>query len=190
MTGKLELQSCLLCALGYHDLPYFEEPPESPVSAPELYKEYPLVLTTGKRHWEFFHSEHRNMPTMREFRPEPTFDINPVDAEKYDIEDGQWVWIENQRGRCRQIAHLVPTMKEGTICADHGWSFPETEEAVPNLQGIWDVNINNLTTQCVVGETGYGAPYRCLLCKIYPVTEENSKVTPTQVVAQMIADAE
>ena len=190
MTGKLELQSCLLGALGYHDLPYFEEPPESPVSAPELYKEYPLVLTTGKRHWEFFHSEHRNMPTMREFRPEPTFDINPVDAEKYGIEDGQWVWIENQRGRCRQIAHLVPTMKEGTICADHGWSFPETEEAVPNLQGIWDVNINNLTTQCVVGETGYGAPYRCLLCKIYPVTEENSKVTPTQVVAQMIADAE
>ena len=61
---------------------------------------------------------------------------------------------------------------------------------MPNLQGIWDVNINNLTTQCVVGETGYGAPYRCLLCKIYPVTEENSKVTPTQVVAQMIADAE
>ena len=96
----------------------------------------------------------------------------------------------NQRGRCRQIAHLVPTMKEGSICADHGWSFPETEEAEPNLQGIWDVNINNLTTQCVVGETGYGAPYRCLLCKIYPATEENSKVTPTQVVAQMIADAE
>lgn len=100
------------------------------------------------------------------------------------------MWIENQRGRCRQIAHLVPTMKEGAICADHGWSFPETEESAPNLQGIWDVNINNLTTQCVVGETGYGAPYRCLLCKIYPVTEENSKVTPTQVVAQMIADAE
>ena len=67
---------------------------------------------------------------------------------------------------------------------------PKPRKRRLNLCGIWDVNINNLTTQCVVGETGYGAPYRCLLCKIYPVTEENSKVTPTQVVAQMIADAE
>lgn len=30
VTGKLELRSTLLEALGYHDLPFFEEPPESP----------------------------------------------------------------------------------------------------------------------------------------------------------------
>lgn len=186
ITGKIELRSTLLEAMGYHDLPYFEEPPESPVTTPELFEQYPLVLTTGKRHWEFFHSEHRNMPTMREFRPNPEVEINPVDAEALGIADGDWVWIENQRGRCRQVAKLLPTVKQGVVVADHGWSFPETEEAAPNLQGIWDININNLTTQCVVGETGYGAPYRCLLCKVYKCTPENSEVMPSQVVAESL----
>ena len=182
MTGKLELRSTLLEAMGYHDLPFFEEPPESPVTRPDLFEEYPLVLTTGKRHWEFFHSEHRNMPTMREFRDQPEVEIHPADAEKLGIEDGDWVWIENQRGRCREVARVTPIIKEGVVCADHGWSFPEKEAAVPVLQGVFDVNINNLTTQGVVGETGYGAPYRCLLCKIYKCTPENSQVTPSDLV--------
>jgi anaerobic selenocysteine-containing dehydrogenase len=181
-TGKLELRSTLLEALGYHSLPFFEEPPESPVTRPDLFEEYPLVLTTGKRHWEFFHSEHRNMPTMREFRDQPEVEIHPADAEKLGIEDGDWVWIENHRGRCREIARVTPTIKEGVVCADHGWSFPEMEAAAPVLQGVFDVNINNLTTQGVVGETGYGAPYRCLLCKIYKCTPENSQVTPSDLV--------
>ena len=116
--------------------------------------------------------------------------LDCVDAEKLGIKTGDWVWIENQRGRARQVALVTDTMKEGVVCADHGWSFPEMEAAEPTLMGLWDVNINNLTTQCVVGETGYGAPYRCLLCKIYPVTEENSVETPTMVVAKMIADAQ
>ena len=189
VTGMLELKSTLLEALGYHCLPFFEEPPESPVTRPDLFEEYPLVLTTGKRHWEFFHSEHRNMPTMREFRPNPEVEIHPNDAAKLGIEDGDWVWIENQRGRCREVARVTETMKEGVVCADHGWSFPgEVADEAPYLQGIWDVNINNLTTQCVVGETGYGAPYRCLLCKVYKCTPENSEVMPTQVVADLLAE--
>lgn len=181
-TGLIELKSVMFDAMGYHSLPYYEEPPESPVSTPELFEEYPLVLTTGKRHWEFFHSEHRNMPTMREFRPDPEVQIHPSDAGRLGIQDGDWVWIENQRGRARQVARVTPVMKEGVVCADHGWSFPEMEEAAPVLQGVFDVNINNLTTQCVVGETGYGAPYRCLLCKIYKCTPENSQVTPSDLV--------
>ena len=181
VTGKVELQSTLLDAMGYHSLPFFEEPPESPVSTPELYSEYPLVLTTGKRHWEFFRSEQRNSRTAREFRPNPEVEINPVDAEKLGIKTGDWVWIENQRGRARQVALVTDTMKEGVVCADHGWSFPEMDSAEPTLMGLWDVNINNLTTQCVVGETGYGAPYRCLLCKICKVTPENSVNSPNDL---------
>jgi hypothetical protein len=32
---------------GYDPLPQHREPPESPVSTPELYKEYPYILITG-----------------------------------------------------------------------------------------------------------------------------------------------
>ena len=58
-TGLFELSSTLLAALGKHPVPFFEEPPESPYSSPELYEKYPLVLTTGSRTYFSFHSEHR-----------------------------------------------------------------------------------------------------------------------------------
>ncbi|WP_172135049.1 molybdopterin-dependent oxidoreductase [Adlercreutzia sp. ZJ473] len=183
-TGLIELRSTMMEAMGYHDLPYFQEPPESPVTRPDLFEEYPLVCTSGKRHDEFFHSEHRNMPTMREFRPNPEVDIHPNDAEKYGIKHGDWVWIENHRGRCKQTANVTPTIKEGVVCADHGWWFPENDPA--ELYNVFDVNINNLTTQGVFGEAGYGAPYRTILCKVYKCTSENSKVTPNQIIVESL----
>jgi len=48
-SGKVELYSQYLESLGYDPLPHYEEPPESPLSTPELAEKYPLVLTTGGR---------------------------------------------------------------------------------------------------------------------------------------------
>ena len=88
-------------------LPFYEEPPSSPYSTPGLAEEYPLVLTTGKRSFEFFHSEWRQPDTTsRELHPVPYFDIHPDTAAKYGIAEGQWAWIENQMGKCRQVARL------------------------------------------------------------------------------------
>ena len=182
-TGRIELYSPAFASFGLDPLPKYEEPWESPVSSPEKFKEYPIVITTGHRSWEFFHSEGRNQETMRELHPGPLFDVNPETAEKYGIGEGDWCWIENGRGRCRQRAHLTPQMKPGVINAEHGWWFPETEAGAPNLFGVFDSNINNLTTQMAYGETGYGAPYKGFLCKIYRCTPENSAPTPTEVVA-------
>ncbi|HBQ85598.1 MAG TPA: hypothetical protein DD811_03820, partial [Syntrophomonas sp.] len=47
---------------------------------------------------------------------------------------------------------------------------------------VFDCNINNLTSQCQNGETGYGSPNKNLLCKVYKCTEENSKVSPNEQV--------
>jgi anaerobic selenocysteine-containing dehydrogenase len=184
-TGKIELYCTTLEAFGNDPLPYYEEPPESPVSTPELFKKYPLVLTTGHRSWEFFHSEHRQLKTMREFHPDPLVDIHPETAEKYGIKDGDWVWIENKRGRCLQKAFLTIAMDPRVINAEHGWWFPEREGAEPSLFGVFESNINNLTTQCVTGETGYGAPYKNQICKIYKATDENSAVLPGEQVTKL-----
>ncbi len=182
VTGKIELFSTLFAAWGLDPLPYFEEPPESPYSTPELYKEYPLILGTGHRSFEFFHSEHRQLKTMRELHPNPLVNMHPETAKKYGINEGDWVWIENQRGKCKQIAKFNPTLDPRYIYAEHGWWFPEKPGAEPSLYGVFDTNSNNLTTQCVNGPTGYGAPVKCLLCKIYKVTPENDQVTPTEIV--------
>ncbi|MGB9662798.1 MAG: molybdopterin-dependent oxidoreductase, partial [Moorellaceae bacterium] len=50
-SGKIELYSVLFEAWGDDPLPYYEEPPYSPYSTPELAREYPFILTTGARMW-------------------------------------------------------------------------------------------------------------------------------------------
>ena len=56
VTGLYELAPVLFDAWDMDPLPFYEEPPSSPYSTPGLAEEYPLVLTTGKRSFEFFHS--------------------------------------------------------------------------------------------------------------------------------------
>ena len=60
-TGKIELYSTRFEEMGYAPLPSYEEPPESPISRPEIAEDYPLVLTTGARISYFFNSEHRQI---------------------------------------------------------------------------------------------------------------------------------
>jgi len=47
-SGKVELYSQQLAELGYDPLPFHEEPLESPISTPERYKDYPLIMITGR----------------------------------------------------------------------------------------------------------------------------------------------
>lgn len=156
-------------------LPYYEEPPTSPVATPELAEEYPLVLTTGKRSFEFFHSEWRQAnTTSRELHPVPYFDIHPDTAAKYGLHEGEWAWIENQMGKCRQVVRLNATLDERVISTEHGWWFPEQEAAEPSLFGVFDCNPNNLIPMCENGDSGYGAPIKCGMAKVYPCTPENS----------------
>ena len=168
-TGKIELKCMIYKKWGEDPLPYFEEPPFSPFSTPELFEEYPLVLTTGSRDIVSFHSEHRQIDTLREIRRFPVFQVHPDTATEYGIEEGDWVGIENQFGKCRQKAHLTTTIDPRVVNAEHGWWFPEQDMEAPNLGGAFDVNVNNLLPHKTIGKLGYGAPYKCNICKIYKV---------------------
>jgi len=169
-TGRVELYSTLFESWGLDPLPYFEEPTEGPGSTPELMKEYPLVLTTGARSWASFHSEHRQISKLRAIKEGPQLEIHPDTAARYDIKDGDWVWIENSRGRCRQRARLTPTLDPRVVNADHGWWFPEKPGAWPSLFGSWDVNPNHMVPM-LPGRSGFGANYKSLICKVYKVKE-------------------
>ena len=179
-SGRIELWNTVFSLWGYDPLPDWAEPSNSPYSSPELYEKYPFVLTTGARHIEFFHSEHRQPElTSRELYPDPCFEMNPKSAADLDIKEGDWCWLENHRGRCRQKLRINPSLDDRVVRADHGWWFPEKDAAEPSLYGVFDSNINNLLPQCENGVTGYGAPYKNQLCKVYKCTEENSKEMPS-----------
>jgi anaerobic selenocysteine-containing dehydrogenase len=170
-TGRVELYSTVLEQCGLDPLPYFEEPTYSPYSTPELYKEYPLILTTGARDWASFHSEHRQVKRLRSLKPWPEVEIHPDTAKQYGLQHGDWVWVENQFGRAKRKVKVTPTINPRIVNTDHGWWFPEEEGAQPHLFGVWETNINQLMEWGNNGRSGFGANFKSNLCKIYKLKE-------------------
>lgn len=166
-TSLFELYCTTLEKMGYDPLPQFREPPESPVSTPQLYREYPYILITGARQPGFFHSENRQLPWLRELDRDPIVEIHPDTAARENIQEGDWVIIESRRGKIRQRAKLSAGLDPRVVAAQHAWWFPEKKE--PG-HGWEESNVNILT------DNGYetmdpamgATSIRTLLCKIYP----------------------
>jgi anaerobic selenocysteine-containing dehydrogenase len=172
-TGKVELYSKTFESYGLDPLPFHEEPMESPISTPEIYEEYPLILITGRRVPTLFHSEHRQIPWLRQFEKEPYVEIHPDTAKKYGIENGEWVWIEGVRGKVKRKAITTPVVHPKMAMAPHGWWYPEKDGKAPSFYGIWDINVNQLIPMGHQGKSGFGgAPLKTMLCKIYPVGQK------------------
>ncbi len=166
-TGMFELYSTLREEWDMEPMPHHEEPPFTPVSRPDLAKDYPLILSTGRRSPVFFHSEHRMIPWLRDIDPDPVVEIHPETAMKQGIGNGEWIWIENWMGRAKFKAKLTKVVPTWMIMATHGWWMPEKDGEEPSLYGVWDHNINLLLPMDAQGKDGMGAPIKHSLCRIY-----------------------
>jgi anaerobic selenocysteine-containing dehydrogenase len=174
-TRKVELYSTIFEKWNRDPLPKYTEIPESPVSRPDLAEKYPYILNAGLRTPTFFHSANRQIPWLREIRPDPIVEIHPATAEKHGICEGDWVWIESPRGRAKQKAKLNDGIDRAVVVAEHGWWYPE----IKNTSHGWDVsNINLLTDNShesmdpVMGATNL----RVLLCNIYRCEDDKEKI--------------
>lgn len=158
-SGKVDLYSETLEKLGYDPIPVHREPPESPVSTPELAKEYPLVLMTGAKEQAFFHSAYRNIPTLRKMSPEPWVEIHPDTAKELGIKEGDWVRIETPRGSVRHKAKLSEWAHPKIVSTPHGWWYGYKD-------GWKEVNINILTESGHYDPQVGAAPLKGLLCRL------------------------
>ena len=170
-TGKVELYSTILEKLGYDPLPGYQEPPETPISQPELAKKYPFILITGARFRPMHHSEHRQIRSLRKLYPFPTAEINPETAHRLGIGEGDWMVIETLRGKIKQKAKLTSRILPRMVESQHGWWFPEEIGEDPILFGVFESNVNVLTPDSeefcdpATGAVTFGP----LLCRIYPL---------------------
>jgi len=174
-SGRFELYSNLFEALGYDPLPYYEEPPESPVRTPEIASEYPLILINGGRFLPQFQSEHRQLGMgLREQHPDPLLQIHPKTAAGLGIRESDWARIETPRGAITMKTQFFTGIDPRVVHAEHCWWFPEQPGAEPSLHGLWQSNVNVLTTDDpdTCDQVTGSWPGRALLCRVSPVNQE------------------
>ncbi|MBA7647809.1 Acetylene hydratase [subsurface metagenome] len=150
-STKIELYSETLAEHGYDPIPVHIEPSQSPVSNPELAKEYPLILTTGARIQQYTHTQFRNVPALRQASPEPITEIHPDTAKEYGIVDGDAVAIETLKGEIRMKVKTTKDLAPHVVSLPHGWS-----EANANI-------LTELEPRDPV--TGY-TEFKALLCRM------------------------
>jgi anaerobic selenocysteine-containing dehydrogenase len=150
-SGKVELYSETLQRHGYNPLPCYEEPPESPVSTPDLANRYPLILITGCRSRFYTHSQFRNLSTLRKQNPEPLIEINMETAKGLAISDGDIITVESPRGSIRLRARITDRIHPKVVSVPHGWS---------------EANINLLTDSQMRDPISAYPPFKAGLCKV------------------------
>ncbi len=130
-----------------------------------------FFATSGSRQPVYFHSEHRQLPWCRELWPSPRLEMNPLDAAKFGLEQGMWVWVRTPWGAIREVLDLYYGIKQGTVNCNHHWWYPEMDIA---SHGFDLVNINSTMSK-------YGQDWICGASRlrgnpilIYEATEENS----------------
>jgi len=158
-TGKVELCADYLKAVGVNPLPIFREPAESPFSTPELSEEYPLILTTGGRNVVYYHSSHRNIPSLRKRTPDPELQIHPDTAQSLGIEDGEWVWLTSPRGRIEIKAACFEDIDPRVVHSFHGFWY--------GVEDGWKrLNINMLTNDEPLCPASASVSIKSLICRV------------------------
>jgi anaerobic selenocysteine-containing dehydrogenase len=97
-------------------------------------------------------------------------DIHPDTADTLGIENNDWVWIENPRGKIMHKARLTKTIDKRVVSCEPGWWYPEKG---PPLYGVWESNINLLNSLDGPYDPVQGTPtLRTMLCKVSKVPEK------------------
>lgn len=165
-SGKFEIYSSSLTTRGVSPLPVYREPPVTPVSAPDVHREYPLILTSFGKVKEFFHSEGRQVGSLRRANPAPLVQIHPDTALSLGIADGDWVWVETPEGRVKMTAQLFGGVAPDVVAAQYGWWFPEKD---PPDFGWKESSLNLLYGDMTYEPETGSESLRSVLCRIHPM---------------------
>lgn len=111
-------------------LPYFSPPVEAWPGS-EASKKYPLVFFQEHTRWRV-HTQYAEVPMLRELDPEPTVKINPKDAERRGIADGDDVEIFNDRGHVVVKAVFSNALPEGMLSMPKGWLAHQHKAGAPS----------------------------------------------------------
>ena len=137
-SGKIEIASSTLRDLGWDYLPQHREGGHTPVSNPEEFKNYPLILCTG-RIVSSFHEMGHWWPWCDELEPDRFIQIHPETARVLGIEDGDHVIVESERAELEGYAWVTEETDPRQV-----WICCSTDEYQPFVPGITNRNVSFL----------------------------------------------
>lgn len=133
-SGKIEIYSQTLADAGYEPIPVYKEPTQSPISSPELAKNYPLILVTGARIPEYTHWQMKNVPQLRKQAPDPIAEIHPSTAREYGVGEGDIVIVETRRGQIKIKANTTEDVMPKVVSILHGWGGEQNANVLTELE--------------------------------------------------------
>lgn len=155
-TGKYELTSEVLRKYGYDPLPTWRP------SIDEADRDkYPLQLTAGGRLPQHFHSRFQNSSIHKAFDNGPKVDLNPADARKYKIHQGDRVAVESSYGKIVLNANLTHAVEEGAAFI---------------YQDYPDADVNSIIGPDHLDPISGFPGYRSVCCRVYKVKAEEAAV--------------
>ena len=119
-SGKCELASSRLAAIGVDSLPAYVPPYESAASNPERARRYPLAIISPPAR-NFLNSTFVNVASLRDAEGEPALEIHPEDAAARGIGDGARVRVFNDRGSFQLQARVTTRARKGCVVALSIW---------------------------------------------------------------------
>ena len=97
----------------------FTEP--APEHVPLAADTYPLVMVSAKTGLHFLNSSYSNLPRHLRAEGAPEVQIDPSDAERRGIGDGEQVRVHNDRGELLLTARVADGVRPGVVAVAHGW---------------------------------------------------------------------
>jgi len=164
-TGKFEIWSMVLEDHGYEPLPKYIEPEEGPLANPKLFEKFPLIFNSGARPHTDFRSQHHGIEGLLRDNPEPTVELNTIDAKKRNIINGDLVKVQTQRGKILFRARVTDDIVQGAVECNMGGGTP----VGPDAWNKW--NVNELTDLAKYDKISGFPVYKALLCEVVKIKE-------------------
>jgi anaerobic dimethyl sulfoxide reductase subunit A len=126
--------------------------------ADPLRETYPLQIISA-HYKQRTHSTYGNVPWMKEAAPQEVW-LNPVDAQARGIENGDMVYVFNERGRTRVPARVTPRIMPGVAHLSEGaWYTPDAD-------GVDQNGCANILTRYRPSPLAKGDPMHTMLAEV------------------------
>jgi anaerobic selenocysteine-containing dehydrogenase len=120
-SGKVEMVSETLAAMGQPALPTFIPPREGPHGDAELVARYPLQLLTPKQHTRFLNSSYSALPKHGPAEGSPFLELDSADAVRRGLADGDRARVWNDRASVEVPVRVSDRLRPGVAAIPFGW---------------------------------------------------------------------